>query len=151
MKKKKVKESKGLKSETVGRPAKFTDPNVMQKAIDDYFAECEKNEKPKTIMGLALALDMCRDSLCEYEKDGRFSDIVKKAKARVVQEVEARLFTGNPTGAIFWLKNHAGYRDKADVEHSGIAIGPITINIIAGREGQPVEAIDVTPPPKSLK
>lgn len=148
---KKVKESKELERKIVGRPAKFTDPNVMQKAIDDYFSECEKNEKPKTIMGLALALDMCRDSLCEYEKNGVFSDIIKKAKARVIQDVESRLFTGNPAGAIFWLKNHAGYRDKAEVEHSGSALGPITINIIAGKEGQPVEAIDVTPPLRSLK
>lgn len=151
MKKEKDKENKELEKRKVGRPAKFTDSKVMQKAIDDYFLECETNEKPKTIMGLALALDMTRETFCQYEKDGPFSDIVKKAKAKVVQEVEARLFSGNPTGAIFWLKNHAGYRDKAEVEHLGTPIGSVTINIIAGREDQPAEAIDVTPSPKSLR
>jgi len=42
-------------------------------------------------MGLALALGMCRDTLCEYAKNGEFSDIIKKAKAKVEMNVEENL------------------------------------------------------------
>lgn len=121
-----------------GRPRKFTSPDDMQSAINNYFESCwqeieiekgegenktitriKKQTRPYTVMGLALALDMCRDTLCEYAKNGQFSDIVKKAKAIVEEDWEVRLAGGNSTGSIFWLKNHAGYVDKQVNEHMG--------------------------------
>jgi hypothetical protein len=120
------------KEETRGRPPKYTEPEVMQADIDAYFALCEQNKSPKTIMGLALALDMCRDTLCEYAKQGAFSDIVKRAKDIVVAEVEAKLLngSGNVAGPIFWLKNHGGMNDKQQLEHTG-------------KDGEPIEFTDI--------
>lgn len=99
-----------------GRPPKWGNPEDFQAAIDAYFTKCETSSppKPKTIMGLALALDLSFQGLIEYAAKGEYSEIVKRAKATVVEEVEQRLFGTTPTGAIFWLKNHGGYRDQQD-------------------------------------
>ena len=122
-----------------GRPRIFDTPEQMQAAIDDYFESCwgiieitkgegenrttetrRVQERPYTIMGLALALNMCRETLCDYAKNGTFSDIVKRAKQTVELAVEEQLIAGkNATGPIFWLKNHAGYKDKTETELSG--------------------------------
>jgi ribosomal protein S14 len=110
---------KPAKKSSAGRPPKYTEPSKMEVAIDDYFTQCKADDRPYTIMGLALALGMCRDTLCEYAKNGEFSDIVKNAKLKVELSVEERLFAGNPTGCIFWLKNHAGYKDKHETELTG--------------------------------
>lgn len=118
-----------------GRPPIFKTPEEMQAKVDEYFESCwmdkvtettDKNgactmstvryqQRPYTIMGLAMHLGMCRDTLCEYAKNGEFSDIVKNAKAKVEMFVEESvLWNKNATGPIFWLKNHAGYTDKIE-------------------------------------
>jgi hypothetical protein len=44
--------------------------------------------------------------------------------------VEENLVEGkNAAGPIFWLKNHAGYRDKQELEHTGKDGEPFTIII----------------------
>lgn len=137
-----------------GRPRIFDTPEQMQAAIDDYFESCwgiieitkgegenrttetrRVQERPYTIMGLALALNMCRETLCDYAKQGQFSDIVKRAKQTVELAVEEQLIAGkNATGPIFWLKNHAGYRDKQELEHSGPEGKNLTLEVVFGRE-----------------
>ncbi|NTU49504.1 MAG: hypothetical protein HGA87_01175 [Desulfobulbaceae bacterium] len=118
-----------------GRPPIFTSAEDMQNAIDSYITECNENNRPYTVMGLALSIGMCRDSLCEYAKKGEFSDTVKRAKAFVQMSVEERLMSGtNATGSIFWLKNNAGWKDMQALEHSGADGGAIkqewTVNIV---------------------
>jgi len=129
-----------LTTKPFGRPPKFTNPQEMQIAIDDYFESCwidkitevtskegetttsnaRYQNRPYTVMGLALALNMTRETLCEYAKKGDFSDIVKRAKDKVEMNVEEALLEGkNAAGPIFWLKNHADYRDKQELELSG--------------------------------
>lgn len=138
-----------------GRPPKFAKPEDMQKAIDDYFESCfqiveiKKGEgeaqiietkrvqsRPYTVMGLALALNLSRQGLCEYAEKGEFSDIVKRAKQTVELNVEELLIGGkNATGPIFWLKNHADYKDKQEVEQSGT----ITIEIVRFSDNKKIE------------
>jgi hypothetical protein len=112
-----------------GRPPKYTNVEDMQKDIDVYFDKCKKDKQPKTVMGLAIALDMCRETLCDYAKKGAFSDTVKRAKDIVVAEVESMLLKpgANTTGAIFWMKNNGGMRDKIQQEVSGPDGGPIEV------------------------
>jgi len=133
-------ETIGKEKHAGGRPPKFATPEELQAAVDAYFDSCwtEKiteatdtktgvctmstvryQSRPYTIMGLALALDLSRQGLCEYADKGDFSDIVKKAKAKVEMNVEELLLDGKGTGPIFWLKNHAGYKDQQEVKHSG--------------------------------
>ncbi|MCE5211893.1 MAG: DNA-packaging protein [Deltaproteobacteria bacterium] len=138
-----------------GRPPKYKTREELQAKIDEYFDSCwvdkitqvtdkdgnitESNvryqDRPYTIMGLALALGMTRETLCQYAKDGRFSDIVKKAKQTVEMYVEEMLLEGkNAAGPIFWLKNHAEYRDKTEQEHTGKDGGPIQVQDLTNDE-----------------
>ena len=119
-----------------GRPAKFDKPEEMQAVIDDYFESCfqiveiKKGEgenqiietkriqiEPYTVAGLALALGMTTQALRDYEKKDEFLCLIKEAKQKVEVFAESRLFGCNSTGAIFWLKNHAGYVDRQIQEH----------------------------------
>lgn len=98
-----------------GRPKKYKDVEVMKEKIDEYFKECEQKQEPYTITGLCIALDICRDTLCEYAKKEEFSDTIKKAKLRVENYLEKHLITDNgTTGIIFNLKNNFGWRDKQE-------------------------------------
>ena len=103
-----------------GRPRKYTESEIMQKKINNYFEECDKNNEPYTITGLCLVLDICRDTLLEYTKNEEFSDTIKKAKLKVENYLEKHLITDNSTtGIIFNLKNNFGWKDKQELEHSG--------------------------------
>lgn len=85
-------------------------------------------QKPYTITGLALALDTSRETLLDYEDREEFSDTIKKAKERCHNYVENTLLTGNPTGAIFNLKNNYGWNDKTetDITSKGESIKSVT-------------------------
>lgn len=142
----------GLKG---GRPVLFKTVRELQEKIDEYFDSCwidkvvEVTDKegnvtatnsryqnqPYTMMGLALTLNMSRETLCQYSKKDRFSDAIKKARRKVEMNVEEYLLAGkNAGGPIFWLKNNAEtpYRDKHEVEQYGPNGQPLegnTVNI----------------------
>ena len=102
--------------DTMGRPPKFESPEAMQKKIDDYFAVCEgtmvedpetgkpmidkrgnvvyMDRRPPTVTGLAMALGFYgRQSLLNYEARGnRYREILKRAKGRIEQYAEERLY-----------------------------------------------------------
>ena len=103
----------------MARPSKHKTPDDMEELIDEYFAKCKAESRPYTITGLAAALNLTRQGLCEYAAKGQFSDTVKKAKIKVEASVEERLLSGsNATGAIFWMKNNAGWKDEQHQRHS---------------------------------
>ena len=114
---------------TAGQPPYYDTPEEMQIAIDSYFdGIIEYNAKEQnvtawkhpTVTGLALALGFCsRQSLLDYERKGKFFDTVKKAKARIEDYIEQRLYQPSPTGCIFNLKNNFGWEDHSKVESSG--------------------------------
>ena len=109
-----------------GRPPMYKEASEMQAKIDAYIAKCEEGKTPLTIAGLSLACNfLTRHSLIEYEKKPEFMHTIKKARLHVEAEVERRLFSSNPTGSIFWLKNHAGYVDKQEQVHSGEVINRV--------------------------
>lgn len=98
-----------------GRPRKISEKEELQNKINNYFEECEKNKEPYTITGLCMALDICRDTLCEYAKKDEFSDTIKKAKLKVENYLEKHLITdSSTTGIIFNLKNNFGWKDKQE-------------------------------------
>jgi hypothetical protein len=117
-----------------GRPRVFENEQDMADRVEAYF-EHIKGEKqqqvgkdglmqeiwvrepePATVTGLAIFLGFeSRQSLYDYEKNGDFSFIAKKARLLVECEYEKRLTTSQaPTGAIFALKN-MGWIDKNEV------------------------------------
>jgi hypothetical protein len=105
-----------------GRPPKYTNAEEMQKKIDKYFEDCKLNNKPYTITGLGLALDMSRQDLINYSKKDKFFDTIKKAKMRVENYLEERLINDtSATGIIFNLKNNYGWKDKQENVNVGVS------------------------------
>jgi len=89
------------------------------KKVDAYFAQ--KDLVP-TQLGLAMYLDVNRDTLHQWlVENGPFSDIIKKAKDLIENFWQKRLALGQCTGAIFWLKCQAGWKDtqEVNVKHEG--------------------------------
>lgn len=110
----------------VGRPLAYQNVEELQAKIDAYFDDRDVVERPYTIYGLALALDMDRKRLLQYEGREEFCHAIKKAKERIRASVEDRIMAGqqNVAGLIFWLKNNAEWADKQEIKHSGgVSVG----------------------------
>jgi hypothetical protein len=118
---------------TAGRPPKYDTPEQMQAAIDQYFATDayieigEGKMYAPTVEGLAFALNLSRQGLCEYGDKDAFSDTIKRAKQRIAIALEQRLYGQAVTGAIFNLKNNFGWKDKTEQEVTGANGGPLGI------------------------
>jgi hypothetical protein len=125
-----------------GRPRIYESEIEMQKVIDEYF----EKEKVLTITGLAIYLGFeSRQSIYDYEKNGKFSYIIKRARLRVENGYEKRLLHPelSPTGAIFALKN-MGWHDnaKTDITTQGDKIEsgiPIVTWIDKSKDGSTTE------------
>lgn len=101
-----------------GRKMKYTDVELFQKKVDDYFNMCDEKEKPYTMSGLAYYLDLDRKSLLNYSKNEKFFPTIKKAKQKVEMMLEEQLYRlGNNSGVIFNLKNNFGWIDKIDYDN----------------------------------
>lgn len=102
-----------------GRPKLYNSKEEMQKIIDSYFSLCDQLERPYTMSGLANALNMSRQSLINYSKDEEFFDTIKKARAKVEQQLEENALMGkaNSTFTIFNLKNNYGWRDSVEINN----------------------------------
>jgi hypothetical protein len=106
-----------------GRPRVFNSPEELQSAIEDSFALSESKSKKITITGLAYDLGFeSRQSFYDYEKNGEYSYVIKRARLFVESKYEESLSDGKPVGAIFALKN-MGWADKQEIDqttkHSG--------------------------------
>lgn len=99
-----------------GQPPKYRSSEQMQTMIDDYFDVKKEQSEPFTITGLALWLGFeSRQSIYDYEKHGEYSYTIKRARLRIENFAEKKLYTTTPAGAIFALKNF-GWRDKQEIE-----------------------------------
>ena len=97
----------------VGRPPKFKSAEEIQGLIDEYFESCKGeplivddkpfldkngfpvliNARPPTVTGLALALGFhSRQTLLNYQGKKEFVDTITRAKMRVEEYCETRLF-----------------------------------------------------------
>ena len=132
----------------IGRPPKYKSKKEIQQKIDAYFEECKGkiltddegniitdkygeavyiDKKPLTITGLALALGFnSRQSLLNYQDKEEFVDTITRAKARVEQYAEERLFDKNgANGAKFSLANNfEGWKEKREID-GALSIGKL--------------------------
>lgn len=113
----------------IGRPPKYKNREEIEEKIEKYFKDCEGHEltdeegntvynkygypvivdrKPLTITGLALALGFAsRQALLNYQGKQEFNDTITRAKTRVEQYAEERLFDKDGSnGAQFSLRNN---------------------------------------------
>lgn len=135
----------------VGAPPKYKTVEEMQEKIDEYFNSCEGrvledpdgypildkhgkviriDDKPLTVTGLALHLGFTsRQALLNYQAKKEFVDAITRAKSRVEQYAEERLFDKDgANGAKFSLANNFdGWKEKQHVEAD--INSDITINV----------------------
>lgn len=111
---------------TGGRPPKYKTKSVLSRKVNEYFENSGTKTKDGaftlyTVQGLCVYLDICRDTLNEYEKKEEFSDTIKRAK----KKIEKNNLEGATLGyfsvpmTIFNLKNNFGWKDTQNIEHSG--------------------------------
>lgn len=111
----------------IGCPPIFRDSDDLQKAVDKYFqnpptrkisiGDGQTLDVPHlTITGLCIDLGFAsRQSFYDYEKNDKFSYIIKRARLFIENEYESLLKAGQCTGAIFALKN-MGWKDTQVIE-----------------------------------
>lgn len=126
----------------VGRPLNFKSEKELEKKIQAYFDMCDSrmveeirgNEvvsvnrpRPKTITGLAVALDTNRQTLLEYQAREKFADTIKRAKAIIEEDCVMNALDGkqDKTMSIFNLKNNYGWKDQSQMDVN--ATGSLTI------------------------
>lgn len=102
-----------------GRPAHFNNAEELENQVVKYF-ESEDGFDHPTVTGLALFLGFeSRQSVYDYEKNGEYSYIIKRARLRVENGYEKALMSEKPTGAIFALKN-MGWIEKQEVTNTNV-------------------------------
>lgn len=129
----------------VGRPPKYKNKEQIEEMIEQYFKSCEGeilkdrdgepvfnkygqpvivNQRPPTVTGLALALGFSsRQALLNYQAKKEFNDTITRAKSRIEQYAEERLFDRDgANGAKFSLSNNfKGWSEKQEVEVGAVA------------------------------
>lgn len=102
----------------VGRPLIFKNEQDLNDKITQYFERCEVKDKPFTMSGLALWLDIDRHTLINYGKREEFFATIKRARAIVEASMEEGMMKGdiNVTAAIFSFKNNFNWTDKQEIK-----------------------------------
>ena len=99
---------------------KYKTQEQLQEGIDKYFKDCDENNKPYTMSGLAYSLDIDRRTLINYAERDLFFTQIKKAKQKVQAQLEenALMGKGNAVFTIFNLKNNYGWKDNIEVTNN---------------------------------
>ena len=136
----------------LGPPPKFQSVEEMQEKIDAYFESCEGHvltdsdgktvfnkygepviigARPLTVTGLANALGFeSRTSLFRYQGKKEFREVIVRAKSRIEQYTEERLFDKEgANGAKFSLQNN--FRDWNEALKEAAKSSTPAITIIA--------------------
>ena len=116
-----------------GRPLKYQSVEQVQGLIDGYFVDCDERDQPYTVTGLALALDLDRRGLIEYQRRWPFANAIKRAKAKVQGWLEAQAYSRDKqvAGVIFGLKNNYGWADKSETTTNvNVQVSEITHRIV---------------------
>lgn len=120
---------------TIGRPRKFTDAAELYNTGLRYIQDTLNKGEHLTFTGLCIALDTTRETFGDYESgkydtpDHRFSDSIKRLKQYCENYAEQRIFSNNPAGAIFALKNY-GWRDRQEVDLSADVDAQISVKFV---------------------
>ena len=116
-----------------GRQRKLTNVETVQNMVDAYIKECKEQDRPLTKPGLALALNVDSETLTRYVGESTtkhaepeisdltgkvhlitVGDVLKRAMTAIEADMAERAVARNSAGAMFMLKNWAGYADKQE-------------------------------------
>lgn len=114
------------------------DIDGIEKRIQYYFEYCINNSIRPGVEGMCLALGTSRQTLLNWQNEGgKKGELIDRAKQLIAALLENWSVTGkiNPVTAIFLMKNHFNYVDKAEVEVAPKqALGEhLTVHDIAAR------------------
>lgn len=141
-----------------GRPPKYKKKEEIEGLIEKYFKECEgkpyimddgeplrdKNgevillgAKPPTMTGLALAIGFnSRQSLLNYQGKPEFMDSITRAKAKVEEYAESRLYDRDGAkGAEFSLKYNFKWTQEEKKDSEGLAVGVVLMPEVGAVNG----------------
>ena len=115
----------------VGRPPKFKSVEEIEAKIEEYKKHLDIDNKPPTIAGLAYYLGIDRNTLYNYSAKDEFFSTIKRAKAKVEEDIENWILTNkyNPAAWIFNLKNNFWRKDKIETENNTTMNWEITIKL----------------------
>ena len=116
-----------------GRPfgtLKYDNLEDLEAGIDNYFADCDANDKPYTISGLADSLNIDVRTLSNYGRDEDYFPAIHRARQKCLSYAESRLYDKDGVqGAKFYLTNNAermGGLRYADRVEQAIDVAPIS-------------------------
>ena len=122
-----------------GREKIFKSPEELERYINDYFVSIDSNpiitkdwvgkdaimveremQRPYTVEGLCLHLDINRQTLLNYQKEAGYEeyfDIITRAKRRITEQMVTFSLAGgyNAGLAKFLLTNNTEYKDKSEI------------------------------------
>ena len=113
------------------RPEKYSPEELLIKS-EEYFSHCNKTKvinwygkeiiKSKSLTWLCLWLKVSKDYISEKLKDERFSEIIKKIRLEVENDIEewAMIWKYNPTISALNLSSNFNWKPKSEVENSWI-------------------------------
>ena len=141
-----------------GRPPKYKKKEEVEGLIEQYFKGCEGapfimengeplmnkygevvivGAKPPTMTGLALALGFTsRQSLLNYQGKKEFVDSITRAKAKVEEYAESRLYDRDGAkGAEFSLKYNFKWAQEEKKDTDGSAVGVVLMPEVGAGNG----------------
>ncbi len=106
------------KQQKTGRPLTYKTDAELSAAIEDYFAECQEQDRPYTISGLAYHLNISRRTVVNYANNDLFFLTIKRARERCEQYAEEQLYRqkGSTKGIQFSMKNNYNWHDKQELD-----------------------------------
>ena len=106
----------------VGRPRCWNSPEELQEQINAYFDHCDIKNKPYTIAGLAVFLEVDRHTIYNYEKSQEYFHTIKKARDKIYCFMEEWAMVKANAGTIFLMKNY-GYTDRQELDVKATGFG----------------------------
>ena len=141
---------------TAGRPLKFSTPEDLDDKIQAYFTHCDAGETvtelskrgevvtyqkrtPYTMEDLALWLDCHYETMLEYGKRDKFSEVLSRARRRIQAQWLRLGLSGdfNPKIAALALAAHnKRYRIQQEVNHVSSTVEGI-LQRLSGQQAAP--------------
>lgn len=91
----------------------------------------DREPEPPTLSGLALFLGFdSLQSFMDYEQNGRFGRVLKRARLQIEAEYEKQLSTQPATGAIFALKSLGWMERQAEKDSHALTNTSLKIEIM---------------------
>lgn len=114
----------------VGQPKKYPTPEELAFKALEYFEWCTATKNKVTFAGLRLYVDFSRENWREYKTYPEYVDTMNMIETTLEAEWEAKLgWAGSTQGAIFWLKNKAGWKDEV-IQHQNQTVTKVEPKVV---------------------